>query len=274
MEDVYKILTRALGTPPQTVSYGWHVPASSDGAKDDGAKDDGAKDDGAKRWVTTGNITPLEFIHKHLRISLPRFVCLVHDPRHPTHKLYTVKYLGNTVGGARTVYVNVSSEELLQVTHEMITKHDSPVWFGCDVGKQFKNDLGFWHERLFDMDGFFDAQISGLTKKERLQYGQTLMTHAMTFTGLTRRDGDGSGVERIETLKVANSWGDAKVGKKGFQTMSVGWFHEHVFEIAAPRDVVEQVCPGLGAVLDSEDVTELPPWDPMGALARETAARD
>jgi bleomycin hydrolase len=152
--------------------------------------------------------------------------------------------------------------------------HSSPVWFGCDVGKQFKNDLGFWHERLFDMDGFFDAQISGLTKKERLQYGQTLMTHAMTFTGLTRRDGDGSGVERIETLKVANSWGDAKVGKKGFQTMSVGWFHEHVFEIAAPRDVVELVCPGLGAVLDSEDVTELPPWDPMGALARETAARD
>jgi aminopeptidase C len=51
-------------------------------------------------------------------------VCLVHDPRHPMHKLYTVKYLGNTVGGARTVYVNVSSEELLQVTHEMITKHE------------------------------------------------------------------------------------------------------------------------------------------------------
>jgi bleomycin hydrolase len=46
--------------------------------------------------------------------------------------------------------------------------------------------------------------------------------------------------------------------------MNDNWFDEHMFEIAAPRDYLS---PELTRALDLEPVV-LPPWDPMGSLAR------
>ena len=97
-----------------------------------------------------------------------------------------------------------------------------------------------------------------LDKADRLAYHETLMTHAMLFTGVDVLDG----VPR--RWRVENSWG-AERGKDGFYTMNDNWFDEYVFEIAARRSSLPAGTPGR-AWTPSPIV--LPAWDPMGALAR------
>ncbi len=83
------------------------------------------------------------------------------------------------------------------------------------------------------------------------------MTHAMLFTGVDVVD------SRPRRWRVENSWGD-EIGKKGFFVMNDSWFGEHMFEIAARKSALP---PDLQEAVDLEPIV-LPPWDPMGSLAR------
>ena len=85
---------------------------------------------------------------------------------------------------------------------------------------------------------------------------ETLMTHAMLFTGVDVVDG------KPRRWRVENSWGDEKADS-GFWTMNDSWFGEHVFEIAVRRSALPAE---LQARLDDAPIV-LPAWDPMGALA-------
>ena len=62
-------------------------------------------------------------------------------------------------------------------------KDNNPVWFGCDVGKYFSRNLGVMDDKLFDFELFYGTGFN-LTKKQRLEYGESQMTHAMLFTGV------------------------------------------------------------------------------------------
>ena len=95
-----------------------------------------------------------------------------------------------------------------------------------------------------------------LPKAGRLLYHQTLMTHAMLFTGVDVVDG------KPRRWRVENSWGDEN-GRKGFFTMNDSWFEQHMFEIAARRSALPAE---LQEAVDLEPIV-LPPWDPMGSLA-------
>jgi bleomycin hydrolase len=131
------------------------------------------------------------------------------------------------------------------------------VWFGCDVGKMMRRDLGVWDKKLFDFETLYDTTF-GLSKADRLIYHQTLMTHAMVFTG----------VDVVQNAprrwRVENSWGEENSGRKGFYVMNDSWFDEHMFEIAAKKSYLPEE---LIKALDEEPIA-LPAWDPMGALAR------
>ena len=100
-----------------------------------------------------------------------------------------------------------------------------------------------------------------IDKKTRLEYGDSLMTHAMLFTGVDVVDG------KPRRWKVENSWGAEESGVKGFYTMNDNWYDEHMFEIASPKSyLTDEMISGL----DTDPVT-LPAWDPMGSLAMEEA---
>jgi bleomycin hydrolase len=112
-----------------------------------------------------------------------------------------------------------------------------------------------------DLDMFDYSLIygngSGMNKAERLEYGHSLMTHAMVFTGVDINEEGKSTKWRVE-----NSWSD-KVGDKGFFQMSDAWFDEYNYEVVVhkshvPADVLK--------ALDVKPI-ELDPWDPMGSLA-------
>ncbi len=235
---IYRILCIHLGNPPERFLWQWN--------------------DKDRKFHRDGEMTPKAFAAKYVTLPVDDYMCLVQDPR-PTSaygKTYTVAYLGNIVGERGVKYLNVEAALMKEIAMKRIMAGE-PVWFGCDVGKRMKRDLGLWDARLFDYEGIYDTEFS-MNKAERLVYHESVASHAMLFTGV---DVAGGAPRR---WRVENSWGDAN-GKKGFFLMNDSWFDEHVLSIAAPRSALpakyQKAC-------DLEPVV-LPPWDPMGALARD-----
>ena len=132
-----------------------------------------------------------------------------------------------------------------------------PVWMGCDVGKMIRRDLGIFDKNLYDYESLYNTTFE-MTKADRLQYHQAAMTHAMLFTGVDVIKG------KPRRWRIENSWGEDKVGRKGFFVMNDNWFDEHVFEIAVRRNALPK---NLREAWKQPPIT-LPPWDPMGSLAQ------
>jgi bleomycin hydrolase len=97
----------------------------------------------------------------------------------------------------------------------------------------------------------------GMSKADRLRVGESAMTHAMVLTAV-HLDEAGKSVR----WRVQNSWGEA-AGVEGWFVMSDAWMDEFVYQaVVEPRFVSKAVRD----ILNSKP-TELPLWDPMGALA-------
>ena len=238
LAGIWRILCIHLGTPPTKFTWQWQ--------------------DKDKKFHRRGEMTPLEFANEYIETPLDDYVCLVNDPREssPLMRTYTVGCLGNVVGGDQVIYLNVDTSEMKLLTQKTL-EDNKPVWMGCDVGKMFRRDVGIWDSSLFNYEGVYGTEL-GLTKAERLDYHQTLMTHAMLFTGVDVHDG----VPR--KWRVENSWGDDGVGEKGFHVMNDSWFDEYMFEVAIEKKYLSSE---LLSALEEEPVV-LSPWDPMGSLAK------
>lgn len=233
---IHRLLCIHLGTPPETFVWQW---------KD---TDAGFHRDGA--------MTPLEFAAAYVTVPVEDYVCLVNDPRpgSPYGRTFTVEHLGNVVGAPPVTYLNVESGLMKSLAAQAITSGE-PVWFGCDTGQMSNSDLGLWDASLFDRAAVYGTEPS-LTKADRLLHHESMMTHAMLFTGVDLVD------DAPRRWRVENSWGTEK-GDKGFMTMNDSWFAEFVFEVAVRRDALPA---DLQAALEQEPIV-LPAWDPMGALA-------
>ena len=237
LKVIYRILSVHLGTPPTSFDWQWN--------------------DKDKKFNRDGQLTPQQFAENYVTLPIDEYVCMVNDPREtsPFGKTFTVQHLGNVVGGQIVKYLNVELDVMKDIAMRTITDGE-PVWFGCDVGKMMRRDLGIWDAELFDYENLYDTHFD-LTKSDRLLYHQTVMTHAMLFTGVDVVDG------KPRRWRVENSWGDEN-GKKGFFVMNDSWFGEYMFEIAARKSYLS---PELQEALELEPIV-LPPWDPMGSLAR------
>ncbi len=234
---VYNVLTKALGQVPETFTYEFR--------------------DKDKKFHRIEDITPQDFFKEYVAWDLDDRISLINAPTSdkPFGKAYTVKYLGTIKEAKEIRYINVPMEELKGAAIKAI-QAGHPVWFGCDVGKLSERQKG-----IMDLDIYnYDQVIGGydhLDKAGRLDYGQSLLTHAMVLVGVDL-DADGNAIN----WKVENSWGE-KVGDKGIFSMSDAWMDEFTYQIAVPS---EFVSPDYLKALN-EDVIELEPWDPMGALA-------
>jgi bleomycin hydrolase len=235
---VYRILCIHLGTPPSKFIWQWK--------------------DEDKRFHRDGELTPLEFAKLYCTLPLEEYVCLVHDPRptSPVGKTFTVAHLGNVIGGEPVTYLNIDIDLMKSLTMKTLVGGE-PVWMGCDVGKMMRRDLGLWDAELFDYEGVYQTKFAH-TKADRLIYHETLMTHAMLFTGVDVADDDTPRRWRVE-----NSWGDEN-GRKGFYVMNDSWFDQYMFEVAIHRDHL----PDALREASEQAPIVLAPWDPMGALAR------
>ena len=171
---------------------------------------------------------------------------------------YTVDFLQNVSGGPPVIYLNIGIEAMKNITKNILID-GVPVWMGCDVGKQMERKRGLWDANLFEYENLYGVDF-GMSKADRLRYSQTMMTHAMLFTGVDLIDG------RPRRWRVENSWGAEDSGEKGFYTMNDNWFDEYMFEIASPKSYLTD---DMLKALETEPIV-LPAWDPMGSLAKES----
>ena len=232
--DIWRMLCIHLGTPPKTFNWQWR---DKDG-----------------EFHRNGRMTPQQFAAEFVDIEWEDYVCIVNDPRNEYYRTYTVDLLQNVAGGPPVVYLNVPSKEMKAITQKLL-EDGIPVWMGCDVGKEMDRKRGLWDADLFDVEGLYGVEY-GMDKADRLRHNQTMMTHAMLFTGVDVVNG------RPRRWRVENSWGQ-DTGQKGYYTMNDSWYDQYMFEIAAPKDyLTEKMLEGL----ETEPVV-LPAWDPMGSLA-------
>tara|TARA_B110000116_G_scaffold124960_1_gene108323 strand:+ start:221 stop:1555 length:1335 start_codon:yes stop_codon:yes gene_type:complete len=236
ISEIYSLLCMFLGNPPQT--FDWSI------------KD---KNNKFKRFV---NIDPLTFYKKFTKIKLKNKLCLINAPMYnkKMNELYTVEYLGNVIDGDIIKYANVEINELKKAAINSL-KNDEAVWFGCDVGKMFNRDFGIMDMKLYDYEKLFNTSFK-MNKSTRLEYGDSMMTHAMLFTGVDIKR------NKPQKWRVENSWGN-KNGDKGYYLMSDDWFDEYNYEVVVDKKYLSNK---ILSIFDLEP-KKLNPWDPMGALA-------
>lgn len=236
MKEVYDLLSVSLGTPPETFDFVYR--------------------DKDKEYHRYENLTPQSFFEQFVGIDLDQYVSIINAPTKdkPYNHSYTVEMLGNVVGGTPVKYLNVDMATFKDLAIRQLEQGES-IWFGCDVGQFSSRDTGLMAMDNFDLEGTLGVRYNS-TKAERLDYGESLMTHAMVLTGVDLVNG------KPTRWKVENSWGE-KSGVNGFWTMSDEWMDEFTYQIVVRKDLLTEEQ----KVAFNTDPIVLAPWDPMGALA-------
>ena len=240
LRGVFRVLCICLGEPPAT----FDVRIRNE----------------KNELVASGTYTPQDFFAEFVGMNLDDYVSVINAPTadKPYMQSYTVKFLGNVIedGGVRHVNLPIASLKRAAVAQ---LKDGLPVWFGSDVDQGFLRKDGILDPAGIDVDALFNLPIeAGLDKAARLDYGESLMTHAMTLQGVNL-DADGNPTR----WRVENSWGKDH-GKDGYDIASDAWFDEYVYQVVVDK---KYLTDEERAAYEGEPI-ELAPWDPMGALAR------
>ncbi|PAA50647.1 hypothetical protein BOX15_Mlig032239g1, partial [Macrostomum lignano] len=257
LPELFRFCCAAIGRPPAKFTFEYAATAASAG----GATAEADAAAGGNKYRRIGPVTPLQFYQEHVKplVDLGAQVCLVNDPRNPYYRLMTVDMLNNMQGARRVLYVNLPSEELRRLATDAL-RDRLPVWFGSHVSKGHSRTAGLADPNLHRLDLLCGLQLNTMDKKERLLYGDSLMTHAMLLTGVTPPDPAAGSPGK---WRVENSWSQ-DYGLKGYLTVTDAWFDEYVYEVAIDK---ARLTDKMRAVLEQDPIV-LPAWDPMGALAQ------
>ncbi len=239
LAEIYSILAYFLGEPPKKFDFEY-------------------KDKDGEFYRDRG-LTPEEFYNKYSKVKMTDYVSIINAPTSDKEfdQCYTVEFLGNVKEGQQIHYLNLPIEKLIDYSKAQL-KDGEPVWFGCDVGQWSDRDLGIMDTELFNYEELLNTKFS-LDKGQRLQYGESILTHAMVFTGVNLDE-----QEEAQRWKVQNSWGE-KVGEDGFFIMSNDWFKEFNYEVVIHKKYLTET--DLKSY--QKEPVVLKPWDPMGSLAKK-----
>jgi bleomycin hydrolase len=223
MQEIVRILTLTLGPPPvASEPFLWEY----------------YNRDGKFKSLS---ISPLDFAAS-LNDSSALRACggtdvhnlfsLVNDPRNEYNRLLTVDHLGNVWGGRPITYVNVDTTTLKKACIGML-KNGYPIFFGSDVGKYSDSTKGIMDTDLIDYELGFNVKL-GMSKADRLNTGESAMTHAMVLTAV-HLDADGKPVR----WRVENSWSNT-AGTDGYFVMSDKWMDEFCYQAVVDPAVVSK----------------------------------
>ena len=238
LQEIFNFLAMSLGLPPREFDFSYR--------------------DKDNQFHSESGLTPQSFYKKYVDLQLDDYVSIINAPTtdKPYGKSYTVDMLGNVVGSRPVRYLNVPMDRLKELAIAQM-KAGETVWFGSDVGQVSNRKAGILATDVYDFEAGMDIHLTQ-DKAGRLDYAESLMTHAMVLTGV---DLDEAGQSR--KWKVENSWGD-KVGTDGYFVASDAWMDEYTYQIVVRK---EFLTPDELAAYEAEPIV-LAPWDPMGALAK------
>ena len=238
LQEVFNFLAMNLGLPPRQFDFSYR--------------------DKDNHFHSESGLTPLTFYQKYVDLKLDDYVSIINAPTadKPYGRSYTVEMLGNVVGSKPVRYLNVEMNRLKELAIAQMQAGET-VWFGSDVGQSSNRKAGVMAEGMHDFTASMDIRLTQ-DKAGRLDYSESLMTHAMVLTGV---DLDENG--KAKRWKVENSWGE-KVGNKGYFVASDAWMNEYTYQIVVRK---EFLTAAELAAYEAEPLV-LAPWDPMGALAK------
>ncbi|MBM7642236.1 aminopeptidase C [Streptococcus loxodontisalivarius] len=238
LQDIFNFLAVNLGLPPRQFDFAYR--------------------DKDNNYQTEKSITPQAFFDKYVGLKLSDYVSVINAPTadKPYGKSYTVELLGNVVGSPAVRYINLDMERFKELAIAQMQAGET-VWFGSDVGQSSDRQTGIMATNTYDFETALDINFTQ-DKAGRLDYSESLMTHAMVLTGVDL-DENGKAIK----WKVENSWGD-KVGQKGYFVASDAWMDEYTYQIVVRKEFL--TAEELAAYEAEPQV--LAPWDPMGALAK------
>ncbi|HEL1620460.1 aminopeptidase C [Streptococcus suis] len=237
LQEIFNFLAVNLGLPPRSFDFAYR--------------------DKDNLYHRDTNVTPQAFYEKYVGLKLSDYVSIINAPTtdKPYNKSYTVELLGNVVGAPAVRYLNVEMNRFKELAIAQLKSGES-VWFGSDVGQSSNRQTGIMATNTYDFSSGLGIHFHQ-DKAGRLDYSESLMTHAMVLTGVDLDDN-----EQPLKWKVENSWGD-KVGDKGYFVASDSWMDEYTYQIVVRKEFLTQE--ELAAYQAQPQV--LAPWDPMGALA-------
>lgn len=238
LQEVFNFLAMNLGLPPRQFDFSYR--------------------DKDNHFHSESGLTPLTFYQKYVDLKLADYVSIINAPTadKPYGRSYTVEMLGNVVGSKPVRYLNVEMGRLKELAIAQMQAGET-VWFGSDVAQSSNRKAGIMAEGMHDFTASMDIRLTQ-DKAGRLDYSESLMTHAMVLTGV---DLDENG--KAKKWKVENSWGE-KVGNKGYFVASDAWMDEYTYQIVVRK---EFLTAAELAAYEAEPLV-LSPWDPMGALAK------
>ena len=238
LQEVFNFLAMNLGLPPRQFDFSYR--------------------DKDNHFHSESGLTPLTFYQKYVDLKLADYVSIINAPTadKPYGRSYTVEMLGNVVGSKPVRYLNVEMDRLKELAISQMHAGET-VWFGSDVAQSSNRKAGVMAEGMHDFTASMDIRLTQ-DKAGRLDYSESLMTHAMVLTGV---DLDENG--KAKKWKVENSWGE-KVGNKGYFVASDAWMDEYTYQIVVRKEFLTSA---ELAAYEAEPLV-LAPWDPMGALAK------
>ena len=238
LQEVFNFLAMNLGLPPRQFDFSYR--------------------DKDNHFHSESGLTPLTFYQKYVDLKLDDYVSIINAPTadKPYGRSYTVEMLGNVVGSKPVRYLNVEMDRLKGLAIAQMQSGET-VWFGSDVAQSSNRKAGVMAEGMHDFTASMDIRLTQ-DKAGRLDYSESLMTHAMVLTGV---DLDENG--KAKKWKVENSWGE-KVGNKGYFVASDAWMDEYTYQIVVRKEFLTSA---ELAAYEAEPLV-LAPWDPMGALAK------
>lgn len=236
--EIHRLMVIFLGKPPSiNEKLTWEFKNKSDEVK-------------------SLEITPISFYKETLGIDLTNYVSLLNDPRNSYNTNVQIDKLGNVQGGKLVKYLNLPIEEVIQYAIKSI-QNNKAIFFGTHTPIYMDKKKGIMDESLFNykLIGFETKQ----SKASRIQYKQSLMTHAMVITAV-HLDSNNEPIR----WKVENSWGDSS-GQNGYYVMDNQYFKDYVYQVVIDKADLSQEH----IEMHDDDFKNivLPPWDPMGALA-------
>lgn len=237
-KEIYRILVTFLGQPPLPDSQlSWDYKEESGDVK-------------------TMQFTPKTFYKDVVGVDLTQWVSLLNDPRNPYDAAIKIDKLGNVIGGKDVSYLNIDVDSLAMYAIKSL-KNDRAVFFGTHTPIYMDKKRGIMDEKLYQYE------LVGLNSKQdkasRIQYKQSLMTHAMVLTAV-HLDEKGTPIR----WRVENSWGKDS-GQEGYYVMDHQYFKDYVYQIVVSKLML--LSSHIDVFESKENVVTLPPWDPMGALA-------
>ncbi|GAA1857139.1 aminopeptidase C [Microbacterium koreense] len=216
--EVYRILSIALGTPPEKVDFEYR--------------------DTDDVYHVTRDLTPLEFLSTFIPVDVDDYVGVINVPIEsmPYGKVYGIETSDEIAGGLPNRYLNVDMETLKQLTVKQLQEGEA-VWFGSDVMQSSDVASGVMSTDLYSLDELLGVEF-GMDKAQRYRTRESLPTHAMTIGGVDLVDGTPT------KWKVENSWGTdshgGKVGDNGYFVMEDGWMSEYVYEVVIRKDLLSE----------------------------------